>query len=108
VCFLHFLCFIDRASLYNLVNKTNVVHNFSLCVYFCSLHVSGATCPSSGELTVSMEHLVFVTLKQVNSLNISPYNFKLFTCFRVTNNRCCIDTVNSPDDGHIAPETCRE
>ena len=24
-----FLCFVDRASLYNLVNRTNLVHNFS-------------------------------------------------------------------------------
>jgi len=24
-----FLCFVDHASLYNLVNKTNMVHNFS-------------------------------------------------------------------------------
>jgi hypothetical protein len=23
-----FLCFVDRASLYNLVNRTNLVHNF--------------------------------------------------------------------------------
>jgi len=23
------LCFVDRASLYNLVNKANLVHNFS-------------------------------------------------------------------------------
>jgi hypothetical protein len=28
------LCFVDRASLYNLVNKTNMVHNFSLHVLF--------------------------------------------------------------------------
>jgi hypothetical protein len=33
-----------------------------LYVYFHSLHVSGATCPPSGGLTVSMWHLVFVTL----------------------------------------------
>jgi len=24
-----FLCFVDHASLYNLVNKANLVHNFS-------------------------------------------------------------------------------
>jgi len=36
-------------------------------------------CPSSGELIVSIRHLVYVTL-----------------C------RCRIDTINSPDDGHIA------
>jgi len=26
---------------------------------------------------------------------------------RVTNKKCRIDTVISPDDGHILPETCR-
>jgi len=36
-----FLCFVDRASLYNLVNKANLVHNFSWYVYFFSLHVLG-------------------------------------------------------------------
>jgi hypothetical protein len=35
------LCFVGRASLYNLVNKANLVHNFSLYVHFFSLHVSG-------------------------------------------------------------------
>jgi hypothetical protein len=32
---------VDRASLYNLVNNANLVHNFSQYVYFFSLHVSG-------------------------------------------------------------------
>jgi hypothetical protein len=35
------LCFVDRASLYNLVNKANLVLSFSLYVYFFSLRVSG-------------------------------------------------------------------
>ena len=29
-----------------------------------------------------------------------PCNFKLSACFRVTNTRCRIGTVFSPDDGH--------
>ena len=33
------LCFVDRASLYNLVNKADLVHNFFSI--FISLHVSG-------------------------------------------------------------------
>ena len=32
-------CVVDRASLYNLVNRTNLVHRFSYCVYSFSLHV---------------------------------------------------------------------
>jgi hypothetical protein len=53
------LCFVDRASLHNLVNKANLVHNFTPpCI------------PDS-----------------------DPY--------RVTSTKCHIDTVVSPDDGHI-------
>jgi hypothetical protein len=53
------LYYADRASLYNLVNKANLVHNFiPPCI------------PDS-----------------------HPY--------RVTNTKCHIDTVISPDDGHI-------
>jgi hypothetical protein len=36
-----FLCFVDRASLYDLVNRTNLVHNFLNMFYCFSLHVSG-------------------------------------------------------------------
>ena len=36
-----------------------------------------------------------------SSGDISPSNFKLSTCFRVINTKCRIDTVISPDDGHI-------
>ena len=47
------LCFVDCPSLYNLVNKANLVHNLFL-VYLCiNLYVSWmTTCPSSGERTV--------------------------------------------------------
>ena len=34
-----------RLLFYNLVNKANLVHNFSQCVYFFSLHVSGDYVP---------------------------------------------------------------
>jgi len=56
-------------------------------------------CPSSGEITVSMQRLVFVTLcgwlSGVHStLHISHPQ-------RVTSTKCRIDTVISPDDGHI-------
>ena len=33
--------------------------------------------------------------------DIEHCNFKLSTCFRVTNTRCRIGTVFSPDNGHI-------
>jgi len=37
--------FCYRASLFNLVNKANLVHSFSYNVYFFSLHVSGDYVP---------------------------------------------------------------
>jgi hypothetical protein len=46
----------------NLVNKANLVQNF-LSVFNSFLYMFQATmCPSSGEITVSMCRLVFVTL----------------------------------------------
>jgi len=46
----------------NLVNKANWVHNF-LSTFISFLYMFRATvCPSSGEITVSMRRLVFVTL----------------------------------------------
>jgi len=46
------LCFVDCASLYNLVNKTNLVHNLFL-VYFVNLYVFRSSLgPSSGGTTV--------------------------------------------------------
>jgi hypothetical protein len=43
------LCFVDSASLYNLVNKTNLVHNF-LSMFISFLYMFWVTmCPSSGE-----------------------------------------------------------
>jgi len=52
-----FLCFIDCASLYNLVTKANLVHNFSQCVYFFSLHVSGEYVP-----IIRRNNCIYVTL----------------------------------------------
>ena len=58
--YLKILCFVDRAYLYNLVNKANSVHNLFL-VYI--LYMFRATmCPSSGEIAVFMRHLVLVIL----------------------------------------------
>jgi hypothetical protein len=56
------LCFVDRASLYNFANKANLVHNI-LSTFISFLYMFRATmCPSSGEITVSMRHLIFVTV----------------------------------------------
>ena len=39
------LIFVHRASLYNLVNKANLIHNFSWYIYLFSLHISGNYVP---------------------------------------------------------------
>jgi len=46
-----------------------------------------AMCPPSGELIVSIQHLVYV----------------IYT-YRVTYTRCRIDTINSPEGGHMAAQ----
>jgi len=55
-------------------------------------------CPSSGELIVSIRHLVYVTLKTSDFFVILNYSH----VFIVTYTRCHSDTINSPDDVHIA------
>jgi hypothetical protein len=99
----------------HLVNKTNVKHNLS-CMFISMLYMFRATmCPSSGETTVSVRHLVFVTLYGWPSgMKGDPAGWDPARYYpagspwipdgyihRVTNTRCRIDTVVSPDDGHI-------
>jgi len=57
-------------------------------------------CQSSGEITVFMQHLVFVILYGWPSGMQDP-TLHTRRSSRVTNTRCCNDTVISPDDGHI-------
>jgi hypothetical protein len=56
-----------------------------------------AMCQSSGELIVSIRHLVYVTLYS------SPSSVQTCTpdghLYRVTYTRCRIDTINFPNDG---------
>jgi len=68
-------------------------------------------CPSSGELIVSIRHLVYVTLYRWSS-GVQVWMRLLCsliqTCtsdghlYTVTYTRSRIDTINSPDDGHMA------
>jgi hypothetical protein len=55
------LCFVDRASLYNLANKANLVHSL-LLVYLSICTFQANLCPSSGETAVFMQPLVLVIL----------------------------------------------
>jgi len=67
-------------------------------MYIYFLYMFRATmCPSSGEITVSMQHLLFVTVwMTVWYAECIPDSHP----HRVTNTKCRIDTVFSPDDGH--------
>jgi hypothetical protein len=57
------LCFVYSTSLYNLVNKPNLVHNFFNIMFISFLYMFRVTmCPSSGEIIVSMRHLVLIIL----------------------------------------------
>jgi hypothetical protein len=81
------------ASLYNLVNKGKLVHSLFLVYLFLTIFINfymfrGTTCPSSGE-TVFMPHLLLVIL--CGWLSGTQGGMK-----------CRINTVVSPDDGHIA------
>jgi len=60
-------------------------------------------CPSSGENTVPTRHLVFVTLYRWLSgmHSFIPPCIPDSHLYRVTNTRCRIGTVFSPDDGHV-------
>ena len=61
------LNFVDRASVYNLVNKANLVHSSSQYIYFSSLHVSGNYVPIIRRNYSMCATLVFVTLYGMNS-----------------------------------------
>ena len=57
------LCFVDRASYYNLLNNQLGAQFFFLYLFFAILYMFRATkCSSSGESTVSTRPLLYVTL----------------------------------------------
>jgi len=61
-------------------------------------------CPSSGETTVFMRHLVLVILYGwLSGRQGGMIHFTLHTShpYRITSTKCRINTVVSPDDGHI-------
>jgi hypothetical protein len=70
--------------IFSLAHKTNLVHNFFLCMFISIRNMFWATmCPSSGE-------------------NNCIYAIPGICHFAwLKNTRCRNDTVISPDDGHI-------
>jgi hypothetical protein len=68
----HFLCFVDRASLYNLVNEANLVHNLFLAYLSISTcfgrlrahHQEKQLCLYSEGLTVHLYNKVVLIVQQ--------------------------------------------
>jgi len=89
---------------YILVNKANLVHNFSYYVYFFSVHVSGDYVP-----IIRINDSIYVILVICHSVWMTVcyagWNSTLHSRQSSTQsdkyNKCRIDTVISPDDRHI-------
>ena len=100
------VCFIDRASLYNVVNKANLPHNYSYYVYFFSLHVLGDYVP-----IIRRYNCICVTLGNCHSVWMTVSNagwnetFSFHPVYRVTSTKCRTGTFVSPDDGHIVAQS---
>jgi len=82
-------------------------HTIFLSVFISFLYMFRATmCPSSEEITVFMRHLIFDTLcgwmsGMQGGMSLIPPCIPDSHPHSVTNTKCRIDTVISPDDGHM-------
>jgi len=93
---------------------TNLAHSFFSCMFISILYIfQAATCPSSGELIVSIRHLVYVTLYRW------PFSVQVWTSSSKPAHQTVIYTEwHIPDVvliqlillmmGTWLPETCRE
>ena len=88
------LCSVDRASLYNLVNKANVVHNlFLIYLFLVNLSISMfrmTMCPSSGETTVFIRHLVLVILYGLLTILYTRQSSIENNKYQVSNKHSCL------------------
>ena len=100
----HILCFIDPASLHNFGNKSQLLNNF-LVSLFLSLHVPFDYVP-----IIRGNNCIYVTIGICYSLwrtvryagwNETPPCIPDIHPYRLTSNKCHINTVISPNDGHI-------
>jgi hypothetical protein len=83
----------------DLVNKANLVHSFSYYVYFFSLHVLSDYVP-----VIRRNNCISVTLDTCYSVWMAVWYAGWIPDshpYRITSNKCCINMVVSPDDGHI-------
>jgi hypothetical protein len=89
-------CILDRASRYNSCKWPILTQNFFPYMLISVLYMFRATSSSSsGESIVSIQHLLCVTLcRWPSSVQVGN------DLHRVTHTGRCIDTIDSPDDGH--------
>jgi hypothetical protein len=62
------LCSVDRASLYNVVNKAKLVHNFSCYFYFFFLHISDDYVP-----IIRRNNCIYETLVTCHSVRMTVW-----------------------------------
>jgi hypothetical protein len=77
-----FSSFVDRASLYNLVDKTSLVHN----QFHSTLHTRQSSIQNN-KYQVSHKHICF--------------SWWTTNCLHSDSNICCIYTVHPPEDGQL-------
>ena len=103
-----FLCSTDRASLYNLVNETNLVHSLFL-VYFVNFLFITSTCFRPLQVHHQEEQLY---LCNTWYFVFCIADCLVFTCipdsqpYRITSTKCCIQLFLLVMDLE-RPETCR-
>ena len=76
-------------------------HCFSVYLFQLLYMFRATMCPSSGELTVSLQHLVLVAVWSAGWDDSHPNQQTRQPPIQSEKYQCRIDTVDSPDDGHI-------
>jgi len=104
----HVLCFVDRAPLYNLVNKPTWCIIFSSVYFYLSISTCfGLLWAHHQEIQLSlcdtwyllcMDDYLVCRVEQ----NFIPPCIPGSHPYRKTSTKCCVNTDVSPDDGHIA------
>jgi hypothetical protein len=104
---IYILCFVDRVSLYNLVNKANLVHNLFL-VYLFLVYLSISTASGDYVPIIWRNNCVYATLCTCYKIWMTvwyagwnPPCIPDSHRYRITSAKCRINAVVYPDDGHI-------
>jgi len=96
----YILCFVDCATLYNLANKANSVHNLFL-VYLSISTCFGQLCAHNQEKKLCLCDTWYLLFCVDDCRVFIPPCIPDSHPHRITSNTCHINTVVSSDDGHI-------